>query len=93
MATVNDESVPKIPNFENFNDDPEFPCLHITGTLRPVEAFQYLLNYRPGDKYVCCKKPVAVTRPAVACDIKADDLGVWLHKGKPIRHYRIHGKI
>ena len=49
------------------------------------------------------KKPVAVTRPFVylvdstklsnTCDIKADDLGVWLHKGKPIRHYQVSGCV
>ena len=71
--------------------------------LKPVEAFNLLLNLTPDDASVCSSRPVGIVRAATFVvsnhavgkvdDLKADDLDVWVHKGKPIRKYKDHLKI
>jgi hypothetical protein len=48
------------------------------------------------DQNVCKQKPVGIVKEdtyvaptSLGNDVKADDLGVWTHKGKPIRKYKI----
>lgn len=67
--------------------------------LKPLEAMDLLLNTLPEDSSVCTSKPIGVRRSATfivarkslgsSDDIKADDLGMWIHKGKPIRNYKV----
>ncbi len=64
--------------------------------MKPVDAFNLVLNMMPNDENVCQQKPVGIVKTGVYVvptsfgnDIKADDLGVWLHKGKPNRKYKI----
>ena len=57
------------------------------------------MNLAPGDPNVCSSKPVGVVKPATFIvaneavgkidDLRADDLGVWEHKRKPIRQYKV----
>lgn len=70
-----------------------------TSPLKPAEAFDLLLNLEPSSPNLCSSKPVGVTKPATFVvvnkgvgkidDIRADDLGVWEHKGKPIRQFKV----
>ena len=83
-----------------YNDDPELLCLRIELPLKPIDI---LLNFKPGDEQVCMKKPVCVQKAATFIidtsklgsveDIKADDLGAWNHKGKPVRRYKINRSL
>ena len=64
--------------------------------LKPMEVFDLILNMSADDENVCKDKPVGVVKEgafvvttSLGNDIKADDLGVWLHKGKPLRKYKI----
>lgn len=62
-------------------------------------AFNLILNARTNAENVCVKKPVFVNKARSFLvhtaklnsvdDIKADDLGVWVHKGKPKRQYEV----
>lgn len=75
------------------------PSYQFSSPLKPMEALDLLLNTSPEDSSVCLSKPIGVRRSATfvvarKClgnidDIKADDLGVWVHKGKPMRNYRV----
>ena len=75
------------------------PSFDINTPLKPVEALDLLLNGQSEGSCVCTSKPIAVTRSATFVvarkslgstdDIKADDLGVWNHKGKPVRKYKV----
>lgn len=75
------------------------PAFSYEVLLKPVEAFDLLLNLTSDDDKVCFSKPVGVMRAATFVvangavgkvdDFKADDLGVWDHKGKPIRKYKV----
>ena len=77
----------------------ERPCFNFENALKPTEALDLLINLSNSSKMVCTSKPIAVTKPATfvvsnkslnrSDDIKADDLGVWVHKGKPIRRYEV----
>lgn len=70
-----------------------------TSLLKPAEAFDLLLNLKPSSCNVCSSKPVGITKPATfvvsneavgkISDIKADDLGIWEHKGKPIQQFKV----
>ena len=74
------------------------PFFSFPDSLKPTEALDLLLNI-PQD-CVCSSKPVGITKAATFVistnifdtidDIKADDLGVWVHKGKPIRRYKVN---
>lgn len=80
-----------------YND--HLPCYDFNSPLQPVEAVDLLLNTSPDDDSVCLSKPVGVQKALTFVvarrslgsvdDIKADDLGAWIHKGKPVRKYRI----
>lgn len=58
-----------------------------------------LLNTSETSPGVCTQRPVGVTEAAVFLvntsklkhqeDIRADDVGRWCHKGKPVRFYSI----
>ena len=71
------------------------PDYKFSSPLKPVETLNLLLNISPEDSSVCVSKPIGVRRSATFIvatkylgngdDIKADDLGVWVHKGKPVR--------
>lgn len=75
------------------------PSYDFTTPLKPVEALDLLLNAQSEGSNVCSSKPIAVKRAATFIvakkslgstdDIKADDLGVWNHKGKPVRKYKV----
>ena len=77
----------------------KLPSFSFETPLKPVEAFDLLLNLAPGDPNVCSSKPVGVAKPATFIvaneavgkidDLRADNLGVWEHKGKPIRQYKV----
>lgn len=70
-----------------------------TEVMKPVEAFNAIINTAPSSKVVCLRKPVGIRDAAVFLvdttklkhpnDLKADDMGSWIHKGKPIRHFEI----
>lgn len=82
-----------------YGEDPELPYLCISEALKPVNALDLLLNSMPTAEDVCKKKPVFVKKAAVFLvdtnrlgspdDLKADDLGAWNHKGKPVRKYKV----
>ena len=63
----------------------------IPEAIQPVTVFDLILNHT---SRACKKKPVFVNKAAVflvdtthiGC---SDDLGVWKHKGKPVRKYKI----
>jgi hypothetical protein len=67
--------------------------------LKPVDVFNAILNTDVSSAAVCNHKPVEVMDPAVFIvnlnslknpnDIKADDMGSWIHKGKPIRYFEL----
>ena len=67
--------------------------------LQRSEAFDLLLNLSSGHPDVASSKPIGVVKPATFAvantavgkldDLKADDVGVWEHKGKPVRSYRV----
>ena len=67
--------------------------------MQPSEAFDLLLNLSPGHPDVCSSKPVEVVKPATFVvankavgkldDLKADNVDVWEHKGKPVRSYQM----
>ena len=69
------------------------------GPVQPVEAFDAILNTSETSKVVCSQRPVGITEAAVFLvntsklrhheDIRADDVGSWCHKGKPVRFYSI----
>ena len=75
------------------------PCLKFNNALKPTEALDLLINLAPSSELVCSTKPIGVKQSAAFVvsnsalgrndDIKADDLGVWVHKGKPIRKYEV----
>ena len=77
----------------------KLPSFSFTSLLKPAEAFDLLLNLKPSSCNVCSSKPVGITKPATFVvsneavgkigNIKADDLGVWEHKGKPIRQFKV----
>ena len=76
-----------------------WPCFKFSDTLQPTKALDLLLNLAPESDKVCSSKPVGVTEQSTfviaskhlenEADIKADDLGVWIHKGKPVRMYKV----
>ena len=75
------------------------PSYQFSSPLKPVEALDLLLNTSPEDSSVCVSKPIGIRRSATfivarKClgnrdDIKVDDLGVWVHKGKLVRSYKV----
>jgi len=75
------------------------PSYQFSSPLKPVEALDLLLYTTSEDSSVCLSKPIGVRRSATSIvarkclgssdDIKANDLGVWIHKGKPIRNYKV----
>ena len=64
-----------------------------------MDALDLLLNSVPLSENVCRKKPVFVKKAAVFLidtrqlgspnELKADNLGAWNHKGKPVQKYRV----
>ena len=78
----------------------KFPmCGNFTENLQPTEVFDIVLNTGVSSEVVCTQKPVGVKDAAVFVvdttsfrrhdDLKADDMGSWVHKGKPVRYYEI----
>lgn len=75
------------------------PSFNFEAVVQPSEALDLLLNLRPHSSEVCSSRPIGVTTAATFVvanqafgkidDLKADDLGVWSHKGKPIRKYKV----
>ena len=75
------------------------PCYNFPETLQPAKALDLLLNLDSYCDKVCSSKPIGVADVATfvvankclenESDIKADDLGVWVHKGKPVRTYKV----
>ena len=69
------------------------------GAVQPVEAFNAILNTSETSPVVCTQRPVGITEAAVFLvntsklrhqeHIRADDVGSWCHKGKPVRFYSI----
>lgn len=67
--------------------------------LNPSEALDLLLNLTPDSPDLCSSRPIKVMKPATfavankvfrkIADLKADDLGVWEHKKKPIQSYKV----
>ncbi len=67
--------------------------------MKPVDALNAILNTDLTSEIVCKKKPVGINKPATfivdttkLChpdDLKADDLGSWVNKGKPSRLFDI----
>lgn len=67
--------------------------------LKPFEIFDAVLNTDPASQVVCKIKPVGVCDAAIFLvdisklkhpnDLKADDMGSWIHKGKPVRYFDI----
>ena len=76
------------PQYHSFKD-----------VMKPVDVFDAVLNIDCLSACVCTKKPVGVTDAAVFFvdstklrhqdDLKADDMGSWTHKGKPVRFYKV----
>ena len=76
------------PLYHSFND-----------VMKPVDVFDAVLNIDCSSACVCTKKPVRVTDAAVFLvdstrlrhqdDLKADDMGSWTHKGKPVCFYKV----
>lgn len=85
--------------YKTFLYDDKIPAFELDRLLKPVEALDLILNTSPDDASVCLSKPISIQKAATFIiakksvgnvdDIKADDLGVWIHMGKPIRKYRI----
>ena len=48
-----------------YDEDPDLPCLFVSGALKPVDALDLLLNSVPTAENVCRKKPVFVKKAAV----------------------------
>ena len=77
----------------------KLPAFSFESPLKPAEAFNLLLNLILDDDNVCSSRPVGIVRAATFVvsnnavgkvdDLKADDLGIWDHKGKPIRKYKV----
>ena len=67
--------------------------------LKPSEVFEAILNTDPSSEVVCKQKPVGICDSGVFLmdltklkhpkDIKADEIGSWIHKGKPIRYFDV----
>ena len=65
--------------------------------VQPVDAFNAILNTSETSQVVCAQRPIGITEAAVFLvntsklrhqeDIRADDVGSWCHKGKPVRFY------
>lgn len=77
-----------------------FPIYDSFGdVMKPVDVFDAVLNTDLSSTSICTKKPVGVTDAAVFIvdttklrhqdDLKADDMGSWTHKGKPIHFYKV----
>ena len=64
-----------------------------------MRAFNAILNTSETSQVVCGTRPVGITEAAVFLvntsklrhqeDIRADDVGSWCHKGKPVRFYTV----
>ena len=69
------------------------------GAVQPVDAFNAILNTSKTSQVVCGIRPVGITEAAVFLvntsklrhqeDIRADDVGSWCHKGKPMHFYTV----
>ena len=67
--------------------------------LKPTEVFDVILNTNIISEVVCNEKPVGVCDAAAFVvnitklkhpnDLKADDMGSWVHKGKPVRYFNV----
>ncbi len=67
--------------------------------IKPAEVLDVILNTDPTSELVCRRKPVGVCDAAVFLvdvtklkhpnDLKADDVGSWVHKGKPVRFFDV----
>ena len=67
--------------------------------MKPTEVFDAILNTNCSSSSVCTRKPVGVNDSAVFLvdttklkhqdDLRADDMGSWMHKGKPVRFYKV----
>ena len=83
--------------YENDPNLPIYACYDYP--LQPSEVLDIVLNLSETDHQKCQVKPVNVSRKAVFVinspklrsldDVKADDSGSWIHKGKPVCHYRV----
>ena len=70
------------------------PCFNFEAVVQPSEALDLLLNLTPHSSEVCSSRPTGVTTASTFVvanrvlgkvnDLKADDLGVWSHKGKSV---------
>lgn len=77
-----------IPVYGNYED-----------AIQPVDAFDAMLSTSETSPLVCTRRPVGITEVAVILvntsklrhqeDLRADDVGGWCHKGKPVRFYSI----
>ena len=85
--------------YQTYLYDEKTPAFDFCRLLKPVEALDLMLNTSLDDPSVCLSRPISVQKAATFIiakkslgnvdDIKADDLGVWIHKGKPARNYRV----
>lgn len=67
--------------------------------LKPARVFDVILNTPLSSEMVCMQKPVGVKNSAIFIvdttklkdpnDLKSDDMGGWIHKGKPVRFYKL----
>lgn len=67
--------------------------------MKPVDVLNAILNTAVTSKVVCTQKPVGVKDAAVFLvdtsklrhpdDLKADDVGSWVHKDIPSRYYSL----
>lgn len=67
--------------------------------LKPARVFDAILNTPLSSEIVCIQKPVGVKTSATFIvdttklkhpnDLKSDDMGGWIHKGKPVRFYEL----
>jgi len=70
-----------------------------TDIMQPVDVFNVVLNTKQDCRIVCKQKPVGIKDTATFLidttklrhfeDIKADDMGSWVHKGRPVHFYTI----
>ena len=67
--------------------------------MKPADVLNVVFNTDVTSDIICMQKPVGVTDAAVFLmdttklrhpdDLKADDMGSWVHKGIPSRYYSI----
>ena len=77
-----------------------FPMYNtVDDVMKPTEVFDAILNTNNSSTSVCTRKPVGIIECAAFLvdttklkhqdDLKADDMGSWMHKGKPNCYYKV----